>query len=159
MTTDLEVLIEGGKASPGPPLGPALGPLGVNVMKVVNEVNKKTKAFEGMKVPVKIKIDPKTKDFEISVGTPPTSALILKELNLEKGSDNPREKKVGNLTIEQTKKIAKMKSDSLLGVNVKAKVKEVIGSCVSLGVTVEGKDPREIQKMIEQGKFDNQFKK
>lgn len=155
--TDLEVLVEGGKATAGPPLGPALGPLGVNVMNIVNEVNKKTKAFDGMKVPVKIKIDTKTKEFEISVGTPPTSGLILKELNLEKGSDNPTENKVGNLTIEQSKKIAEMKFDSLLGANIKAKVKEVVGTCVSMGITVEGKDPRDVQKMIDEGQFDNKL--
>lgn len=155
--TDLEVLIEGGKATAGPPLGPALGPLGVNVMNVVNEVNKKTKAFDGMKVPVKIKIDSKTKEFVISVGTPPTSGLILKEIGIEKGSDNPRENIVGNITIEQSKRVAEMKYDSLLGVDLKAKVKEVMGSCVSMGITVEGVDPRIAQKMIDEGKFDNKF--
>ena len=157
MTTDLEVLVEGGKATAGPPLGPALGPLGVNVMNIVNEVNKKTKAFDGMKVPVKIKINPKTKDFEIIVGTPPTSSLILKELGIEKGSGSPRDEKVGNMTIEQSKKIAEMKFDALLGADLKAKAKEVIGSCVSLGVTVEGLDPRDAQKMIDEGKFDEKF--
>ena len=157
MTTDLEVLVEGGKATAGPPLGPALGPLGVNVMNIVNEVNKKTKAFDGMKVPVKIKINPKTKDFEIIVGTPPTSSLILKELGIEKGSGSPRDEKVGNMTIEQSKKIAEMKFDALLGADLKAKAKEVIGSCVSLGVTVEGLDPRDAQKMIDEGKFDKKF--
>lgn len=155
MAEVLEVLVEGGKASSGPPVGPALGPLGLNIMQVVNEINEKTKAFEGMKVPVKLTIDTKTKTYEISVGTPPTSALIMKELGIEKGSQNAREETVGNLTMEQARKIALIKGDTVLGSNLKEKVKEVIGSCISMGVKVEGKDPREAQRDINDGKFDH----
>jgi large subunit ribosomal protein L11 len=157
MAEVLEVLVEGGKASSGPPVGPALGPLGLNIMQVVKEINEKTKAFDGMKVPVKLTIDTKTKSYEISVGTPPTSALILKELGIEKGSQNAREDTVGNLTIVQARKIALIKGDSVLGSNLKEKVKEVIGSCISMGVKVEGKDPREIQREINDGKFDSEL--
>ena len=71
----VEVLIEGGTATPGPPLGPALGPFGINMMQVVEEINKKSADFAGMKVPVKVTIDRDTKDFEIEIGTPPTTAL------------------------------------------------------------------------------------
>jgi large subunit ribosomal protein L11 len=155
MAEILEVLVEGGKASSGPPVGPALGPLGLNIMQVVNDINEKTKAFEGMKVPVKLTIDTKTKSYEISVGTPPTSALIMKELGLEKGSQDARESKVGDLKMEQARKIALIKGDTVLGSNLKEKVKEVVGSCISMGVTVEGKDPREIQREINDGKFDH----
>src|SRR5207249_1781966 len=81
----LQVLIDGGKATPGPPLGPALGPLGVNIVEILKAINEKTKSFEGMKVPVTLLVDPKTKTFSIEVGTPPTSALITKELKIEKG--------------------------------------------------------------------------
>ncbi|UCF08867.1 MAG: 50S ribosomal protein L11 [Thermoplasmata archaeon] len=151
----LEILVEGGAASTGPPVGPALGPLGVNIMQIVKEINEKTKAFEGMKVPVKLTIDTKTKECEISVGTPPTSSLIIRELGLEKGSSNPREDKIGNLTMEQARKIALMKKDTLLGKNLIEKVKEVVGSCISMGVTVEGKDPREVQQEINDGKYDS----
>ena len=155
MAEVLEILVEGGKATTGPPVGPALGPLGLNIMQVVKEINEKTKAFEGMKVPVKLTIDTKTKKHEITVGTPPISALILKELGLEKGSQNPREEKIGNLSMEQARKIALMKRDSVLGADLKQKVKEVIGSCISMGVTVEGKDPRETQQDINDGKYDH----
>lgn len=153
----LQVLVDGGKATPGPPLGPALGPMGVNVIQVVNAINEKTKAFMGMKVPVTLIVDPKTKEFEIKVGTPPTSALILREIKAEKGSGSPKATKVGNLTIEQVQKIAEMKKDSMLAKDKKARFKEVLGTCVSMGVTVDGKDPKQVLKEIEQGGYAGLF--
>ncbi|MBI3035213.1 50S ribosomal protein L11, partial [Candidatus Woesearchaeota archaeon] len=79
MTTQtVEALVEGGKATAAPPLGPALGPLGVNIGQIVSDINKKTSVFNGMQVPVKVIVNMDTKKFEISVGTPPASALILK---------------------------------------------------------------------------------
>ena len=158
MTETVEALVEGGKATPGPPLGPALGPLGVNIPKIIQEINEKTKNFGGMKVPVKIMVDPKTKSFEISVGTPPASALILKEVGVEKGSGKSKETKTGNLTMEQVKKIVEMKKGSLLGINTKNMAKEVVGTCVSMGVTVEGKEPKEVLKEINEGKHDEVLK-
>jgi large subunit ribosomal protein L11 len=157
MAETVEALVEGGKASAGPPLGPALGPLGVNIMQIINTINDKTKQFNGMKVPVKVIVDPKTKNFEIEVGTPPATSLILNELGAEKGSGAPSTHKIGNLTVDQAVKIAKMKYDNLLGRELKQKTKEIIGTCVSLGVRVEGKDPREIQKDIDEGDYDNNF--
>lgn len=157
MAEKVEALVEGGKASAGPPLGPALGPLGVNIMQVVNTINEKTKQFEGMKVPVKVIVDPKTKKFEIEVGTPPASSLILRELRLEKGSGSPGTHKVGNLTVDQAIKIAKMKYNDLMGKTLKEKTKEIIGTCTSMGITVEGKKPKEVIKMIDEGKFDSKF--
>jgi large subunit ribosomal protein L11 len=157
MPEKVEVLVDGGKATPGPPLGPALGPLGVNVVEIVKAVNEKTKAFAGMKVPVKILIDPKTKAYEIEVGTPPTSALILKELGIEKGSGSTKATKVGNLTAEQVLKIAEMKKDSLLGKTKRERFIEVVGTCVSMGVTIDGKDPRLVNKEVAAGKYDKLF--
>jgi len=157
MPEKLEVLVDGGKATPGPPLGPALGPLGVNVIQVVSAINEKTKAFTGMKVPVTLLVDPKTKAFEIKVGTPPTSALILKELRIEKGSGSPKSTKVGNLTVEQVLKIAEMKKDSMLGKDKKSRFREVVGTCVSMGVTVDGKEPKNILKEIDAGGYAGLF--
>ena len=157
MPETIKALVEGGKASAGPPLGPALGPLGVNIMQVINTINDKTKQFNGMKVPVKVIVDTKTKNFEIEVGTPPAASLILNEIDVEKGSGAPSTHKIGNLTIDQAIKVAKMKHDNLLGRELKQKTKEIIGTCVSLGVRVEGKDPKEIQKNIEEGEYDNKF--
>jgi len=157
MSETIKALVEGGKASAGPPLGPALGPLGVNIMQIINTINDKTKQFDGMKVPVKVIVDPKTKNFEVEVGTPPAASLILKELGAEKGSGAPSTHKIGDLTIEQAVKVAKMKYDNLLGKEIKQKTKEIIGTCVSLGVTVEGKKPQEIQKAIDEGEYDSKF--
>ncbi|KPV63737.1 MAG: 50S ribosomal protein L11 [Candidatus Bathyarchaeota archaeon BA2] len=155
----VEALVSGGQATAGPPLGPALGPLGVNVLAVANKINEVTKNYSGMKVPVKITVDTETKEFEVSVGTPTASALIVSELGVEKGSGNPKTEKIGNLSMEQVMRIAKVKGAELLAKNLKAAVKEALGSCVSMGVTVEDKDPREVQREIDEGKHDSLFEK
>ena len=155
----VEVLVEGGKATPGPPLGPAIGPLGLNVKQVVDRINEATKDFAGMQVPVKIIVDPVTRQFEIEVGTPPVSQLIKKELGLEKGSDEATRNIVGNLTMEQVIKIARAKKQQMLAADLKAAAKEVIGTALSMGVTIEGKDPREVQKEIDEGLYDEVFAK
>jgi large subunit ribosomal protein L11 len=155
----VELLISGGQATAGPPLGPALGPLGVNVMMIVNKINELTKDYAGMKVPVKVLVDPDTKQFEVTIGTPTTPALIVSELKIEKGSGTPHTAKVGNLTMEQVIKVAKIKRPELLARTLKLAAKEVLGSCVSMGVTVENKDPREVQKEIDEGKHDDIFAK
>jgi len=153
----VEVLIEGGKATAAPPLGPALGPLGVNIGQVVAEINKKTESFKGMQVPVKVIVDTDTKEFKIEIGTPPASSLILKEANIEKGSGNPKQDKVADLKIEQIIKIAKMKEDSLLGKTLKEKVKEIIGTCNSMGILVEGVPAREAIQLVNDKKFDKEI--
>ena len=150
----VEALVSGGKATAGPPLGPALGPLGVNVVAIVNKINELTKDFSGIKVPVKVIVDVETKEFEVEVGTPPTVALIVKELGIEKGSGKPNVEKVGNLTVEQVKKIAKVRMGKSYAKTLKAAAKEVLGVCVSMGVTVDGKEPKEVQKEIDAGVYD-----
>lgn len=155
----IDALVSGGQATAGPPLGPALGPLGVNVLAIVNKINELTKDYAGMKVPVKIIVDPETKEFEVTVGTPTTSALIVSALKIEKGSGSPKEEKVGNLTMAQVVSLAKKKQPELLAKSLKLAAKEVLGSCVSMGVTVEDKDPREAQREIDEGKYDSLFEK
>ena len=159
MAETIEALVDGGKATAGPPLGPALGPMGVNIMQVINTINEKTKEFTGMKVPVKVIIDTKSKEFQIEVGTPPAASLILNELGAEKGSGSPSTHKIGNLSIDQAIKVAKMKYDNLLGKEIKQKTKEIIGTCITLGVNVEGKNPIQIQKEIDEGEYDAKFPK
>jgi len=150
----ISVLVDGGEASAGPPLGPMLGPMGVNIGAVVNKINELTKEYKGLKIPVTVIVNPETKEFKVEVGTPPTSALLVKEADIEKGSSNPREEKVGNLTIQQVIKIAKLKKDSMNTKDLKAAVKQVLGTCVSLGVTVEGEDPRKVTERINRGEYD-----
>ena len=158
MAEVIEALVDGGKATPGPPLGPALGPLGVNVVEIVQVINEKTKAFVGMKVPVKLTIDPKTKGFEVSVGTPPTSALILKELGIDSGSGEPSTNFVADLTLEQAIRVADMKQDSLLGATTKERVLEVTGTCCSMGIKIDGQKPKDFQAALKSGKYDKDFK-
>lgn len=153
----VEVLIEGGKATAAPPLGPALGPMGVNIGKVVADINNKTADFKGMQVPVKVTINTETKEYTISVGTPPASQLIIKEAGINKGSSMPNEEFVADLKIEQVIKIAKMKEDALLGKTNKEKVKEILGTCQSMGIMVEGKPVRDFYKDLETGKYDKKI--
>jgi large subunit ribosomal protein L11 len=154
----IESLVEGGKASAGPPLGPALGPMGVNIGEVISKINEKTAAFKGMQVPVKVIIDTDTKEFDIEVGTPPASALIKKEAGIQKGAGNPLADKVADLRIEQIIKIAKMKEDNILGKTMKEKVKEVIGTCLSMGILVHGMEAKAATKAVNEGKFDEEIR-
>jgi len=153
----VELIVSGGQANAGPPLGPALGPLGVNIVAIVNKINEITKEYAGMKVPVKISVDTEEKTFEVTVGTPTAFALIVAELKVEKGSGTPNSVKIGNLSMEQIVKIAKIKGSQLLAPTVKKATKELLGTCVSLGVTVEDKDPREVQKDIDAGNYEQLF--
>lgn len=154
MTKDtIEVLVDGGNANPGPPLGPALGPLGVNTANVVNEINEKTKDFSGMKIPIKVIVDLDTKEFEVEVGSPPTAALIKKELGVERGSSdgNP----VGDLRFKQIMKIADMKKSSILANDITTAINEVVGTCQSVNVTIENRSPKEIMAEISRGLLDD----
>jgi large subunit ribosomal protein L11 len=128
----VEALVDGGKATAGPPIGNQLGPLKVNTAQIVKEINEKTKDLSGMKVPVKIIVDTETKKFSIVIGTPPISALIKKELNLETGSGEAGKIRAGDLTMEQARKIAKAK----FGSDDAAHLNQVIGSARSMGVTI-----------------------
>ncbi len=156
-TEKVDVMIEGGKATAAPPLGPALGPLKVNIGEVVNSINEKTKDFAGMQVPVTVSVDTDTKEFSITIGTPPASALIKQEAGVKKGSSNPKAEHIADLKIEQIIKIAKMKEDALIGKDLKQKVKEICGSCQSIGVFVEGKHASESIKDINNGKYDKKI--
>ncbi len=156
MVSVVEALVVGGQATPGPPLGPALGPLGVNVKAIIDKINEQTADFKGTQVPIKIIVDDK-KQFTIQIGTPPTSALIKKEIGAEKGSGTPGTQVVGNLTVNQAVKIARMKKNSTLSKSLKNMVKEVIGSCAPLGVTFEGMKPKEATAAIDSGKFDSEL--
>ena len=153
----IDAMVEGGKASGGPPIGPALGPTGVNIFQVVTKINEVTQPFAGLKVPVKITVNPNDKSFTVDVGTPPTSALILKEIGQPKGSGEPNTNTIGNLTIDQIKSIAKGKASDLSALTMKGAALIVSGTCVSMGVTVEGKSAKEFQQEIRDGVWDSQL--
>lgn len=152
----INAIVDGGKASAGPPLAPALAPLGVNIGQVVAKINEATKDFAGMKVPVAVHVDPKTKTFTVEVGSPPTAEIIKKEAGIEKGAGN-REAAAGNISMEKAVAIAKAKRNSL-GKDVKQTLKEVLGSCLSMGITVSGKSAREAIKEVDEGKHDSLLK-
>jgi large subunit ribosomal protein L11 len=154
----VSALVNGGEASAGPPLGPALGPIGVNILQVVNTINEKTRDFPGMKVPVKVEVDTTTKQFTVEVGVPPTAALIIKESGITKGSGTAGTNYVGDITMETAIKIAKMKIDSSYANDIQGAVKEVIGSCQSIGMTIEGKPAKDIYSEVSAGKYDEHFK-
>ena len=158
MKITIQALVEGGKASAGPPLGPALGPLGVNIGQIIATINEKTKGYAGLSLPVKVIVDKETKTFEVEVGSPPVSALLKKELGVEKGAKSMKEGgPVGNLTLAQVVKVAKMKQSGSLAKTVKAAVNEVLGTCVSVGITVEGKSAKEIIQEVNAGKHNALF--
>jgi large subunit ribosomal protein L11 len=149
----INAMIEGGKASLAPPLGPALGPLGLDSNAVVKKINEKTQAFAGMQVPVNIIVE--GKNFEIEVGTPPTASIIKSELGLKEPVKEEAgvkgKKTIGNLTLKQVKKIAEMKMDSMLSKTLESSERQVIGTCVSLGVTIEGVSAKEFMKQLNDG--------
>jgi large subunit ribosomal protein L11 len=150
----INLLVEGGKASGGPPLGTQIGPLGINVQKVVEEINSKTKDFSGVTVPVKVTVVKETKTFKVEVGTPSVASLIKKEIGIEKGAKaEPGQKPapVGDVKMSQVIKIAKLKSQSMTATSLKAAVLSVIGTCLSIGVTIDGEDPKAIAKKVKKG--------
>ncbi len=154
----VKALVTGGSASGGPPIGPAVGPTGINIKDVVDAVNDKTMIFKGLSVPIRIECDPEAKTFEIFIETPSTASLLLKELGVEKGSPNMIDQKIGDLSLDQIKLVVVAKKDNFLAKTFKAAVKTVLGTALSIGATVEGEDPRIIQKRIDNGEYDDRIK-
>ncbi len=154
MAETIELLVPGGEATPGPPLGPELGPTPVDVQAVVEQINEETAAFDGTEVPVTVEYE-EDGSFDIEVGVPPTAALIKDEAGFETGSGEPQEEFVADLSIDQIKRIAEQKHPDLLSYEVKQAAKEVVGTCVSLGVTIEGDDPRDVAARIDAGEYDD----
>lgn len=156
---EIKLLVDGGAMKPGPALSQKMGPLGMNMGKIIADINKATSEFSGMKVPVTLDINTKTKTYNVIVSTPPVSALLKKEISLEKGSPEPNKIKTGNLAIEQIIKVAKIKEKDMTVNDMKKAVSAVLGTCVSLGLLVESKDPREIIREVEKGDHDSLISK
>lgn len=156
MAETVEIMVEGGKASAGPPIGPALGPTGVNVKQVVDEINAQTGAMAGMQVPVKIKIET-DKSFSLKIGTPPTSSLLKQVLGIPKGAGEAGTEVAGDLTIAQAITVARQKALGLTGNDTRAMASEVLGVAKSMGLTCEGRDPQAVQADLKAGRLDDRF--
>lgn len=139
---------------PGPAISQQLGPLGINMGKVISEVNSKTKNFVGMQVPVILDVDPKTKNFNVEVLSPPVSALLKKEAQIDLASGDRKKYQCGNLAIEQIIFVAKQKYPDMLVKDFKKAVLCVLGSAMSMGLLIENKDPKEVIKEVKEGKYD-----
>jgi large subunit ribosomal protein L11 len=150
-------LVTGGEASAGPPLGPALGPMGVNILQIITAINEQTKEFKGMKIPVTVSVDTDTKKWEIEVGIPSASALLLKEAGIQKGSGTSGTEWVGEVSADMIAKIAKVKLETSYASSLKSVAKQIVGTCVSLGIKVEGKTPKEFTAEINEGKWDSKL--
>ena len=132
----IKLQIEAGKASPAPPVGPALGSSGVNIMQFVKEFNDRTANQPGMIIPVVITVY-KDKSFEFITKVPPVAVLIKKAAKVEKGSGEPNKKKVGTVTRDQVKEIAETKMEDLNAADVEAAMRMVEGTARSMGITVQ----------------------
>ncbi len=134
----IKLQVPAGKANPSPPIGPALGQRGLNIMEFCNEFNAQTQSFEpGMPIPVVITAYA-DKSFTFAMKTPPATFLIKKAAGIEKGSQRPNTEKVGSITRAQAEEIATMKKPDLTAADMEAAVKTIAGSARSMGITVEG---------------------
>ncbi len=135
VVAQVKLQIPGGAANPAPPVGPALGQQGVNIMEFCKQFNARTKDANGMIIPVIITVY-SDRSFTFITKTPPTSVLILKELGIEKGSGVPNKEKIGTLNKQQVKKIAEMKMADLNAADIDAAMRLVAGTARSMGVNV-----------------------
>ena len=153
----ISAIVTGGGATAGPPLGPSLGPMGVNILQVIEGINEKTKEFTGMKIPVTVSVDTDTKKWEIEVGIPSASALLLKEAGIQKGSGTSGTEWVGEITADSIAKVANVKLESSYATSLKSVAKQIVGTCGSLGIKIEGKTPKEFTAEMNEGKWDSKF--
>ncbi len=154
----VKLIVDGGDMKPGPVTAQQLGPIGINIGKVIEDVNKATIGFKGMKVPVEIDANASTKNYKIEVFSPPVAELIKKELGIEKGSGEAGKTLVGNPAFETIIKIAKSKQNSLLAKDLKAAIKLIVGACVSMGVLIDNEKAKEIERKIDEGLYDEEIK-
>lgn len=153
----IKLLAEGGAMKPGPALSQKLGPAGIPINKVIEEVNKATVNFKGLKVPVELDVDLAKKTFEIQVFSPPVSELLKGEIGIQKGSGAQAKIQIANISIEQAISVAKTKMQNLLCKDLKSSVKTIVGTCGSLGILVESKLAKEVEEEIAEGKYDKEI--
>jgi large subunit ribosomal protein L11 len=153
----IKILVDGGSMAPGPALSQKLGPAGINIGQVIQKVNDATKDFKGLKVPVELDVNPSNKSFSVKVFSPPVSELLKKEIGISKGSGAQKKEYSGNASIEQIISVAKTKYSNMLSKDLKSAVKTVVGTAVSLGLLIESKPAAEIEKEINEGKYDKEI--
>jgi len=139
----LKLQDRGGQANPAPPVGPALGSKGINIMEFCNQFNARTEDRKGQVLPVVISIY-KDKSFDFVIKTPPASVLILQAANKKKGSDQPNLSKVATITWDQVKDIAETKMKDLNAFKVSSAMKMIAGTARSMGVKVKGAFPENV---------------
>lgn len=139
----LKLQVRGGQANPAPPVGPALGSKGINIMEFCNQFNARTDDRKGQVLPVLISIY-KDKSFDFVIKTPPAAVLILQAANKKKGSDQPNLNKVASITWDQVKDIAETKMKDLNAFKVSSAMKMIAGTARSMGVKVKGVFPENI---------------
>ncbi|NTU57946.1 MAG: 50S ribosomal protein L11 [Chlorobiaceae bacterium] len=133
----IKLQIPAGAANPAPPVGPALGQKGVNIMEFCKQFNAKTQSEAGMITPVVITVY-SDKSFTFVTKTPPAAVLLLKEAKLQKGSGEPNRNKVGTVTMEQVRRIAELKRPDLNAIDIDGAAQMVMGTARSMGIIVEG---------------------
>ena len=136
LLTQIKLQIEAGKANPAPPIGPALGQHGVNIMGFCKEYNEKTKDKPGQIIPVVISVY-EDRSFDFILKTPPVSDMIKKKIKIEKGSGVPNRNKVGKITMKEIEEITKEKMQDLNALDIKGGMNIVMGTARSMGITVE----------------------
>jgi large subunit ribosomal protein L11 len=155
----IKVQVEGGKASTAPPLGPALTDAGLNAAEVVEKINKLTEPYKGFTVTVNIIVDLDTKEYDVKLELPTTTSLLLHFAGASEPSGDPAHKKVGDIKLEDVIRVAILKKPELNAKSLKAAVKTILGSARSIGLTVDGKDPKEVVAEVNRGVYDELFKK
>jgi large subunit ribosomal protein L11 len=135
----IKLQVKAGQANPSPPVGPALGQHGVNIMEFCKAFNSRTQNQEGMIIPVIITVYA-DKSFSFITKTPPASVLLKQAANIAKGSPEPKREKVGTVNASQIEEIAKLKFEDLSAVDLTGAIKIVEGTARSMGITVENED-------------------
>ena len=146
--------VQGGKASPSPPLGPSISQYGLSVNEVINKINELTKKFEGLEVTVNIYVNTETKEYRVEVKSPTTTSLLLKLAGASSPSGDPAHQKVGDLSLEDIVKVAIMKKNGLTAKSLKAAVKTILSSAATIGITVNGKEAKDVVREVEDGMHD-----
>lgn len=143
VTGFVKLQVKGGQANPAPPIGPALGSKGVNIMEFCKQFNARTQDKQGMVLPVVLTVY-SDRSFDFIIKTPPAAVLLMEAAKLKKGSPEPNRKKVGSVTWDQVKEIAEIKMPDLNAFTLSSAMKMIAGTARSMGITVKGDFPEQV---------------